>query len=93
MVALTSAPVVALTLECIRTTREAPDTDGKVWRDGFQPSIIRTLQHDRVEHLRSFVLGIVELFQVRNRLTARATDDADNAQSSTGLQGGGGGGV
>jgi hypothetical protein len=93
MVALTSLPVVALTLECIRTTWESPSTDGKVWRDGFQPSLIRTLRYDRVKRFRSSVLGVVELFRVRNRRTARATDDADNAQSSTGPQGGGGGGV
>ena len=90
--------MVALALVCIRSTWETPRTDGKVWRDGLQPSIIHTLRCGRisygrhsVERLSSFVLGVVE--SLRNRLSTPATDDPSRiGPSSTGPQGGGSGG-
>jgi len=85
IVAVTSAPVVALTVGCIWTTWESGNDRG-VWLDGFQPSIVRALQF---EHLPSFVLRVID--PLRNRPTSRGPDDASGVRVSTEPQGDGDG--
>jgi len=85
IVAVTSAPVVALTVGCIWATWESGNDRG-VWLDGFQPSIVRALQF---EHLPSFVLRVID--PLRNRPTSRGPDDASGVRVSAGPQGDGDG--
>jgi hypothetical protein len=63
IVAVTSAPVVALTVGCIWTTWETSD-DGGVWLYGFQSSLSRALQF---VGLTSSVLGVAQVGSPRSR--------------------------
>ncbi|KAI9509030.1 hypothetical protein F5148DRAFT_1190737, partial [Russula earlei] len=75
-VALMSVLVVTLTIGCIWITWKSSN-DGRMWRDGFQPSIARAVQD-----IRSSAFCAVR--SIRHRLRSHASDDVGNVCASTG---------
>jgi hypothetical protein len=84
IVAVTSAPLVSLTVVCIRTIWETSD-DGEVWWDGFQSSLLRALQFGR---RTSSVLGVVGSPRSRPASPNHGPDGANGVRSSTSHQSG-----